>query len=141
MRPNPTRGGLDATDPGFTQAQLAMVDIQADLIAQRDDEIRKIVETIADLAQIMRDLSTLVIEQGTMLDRIDHNIGQTAIKVRPSAAMQHRLRMLDEAGDGFACLALQCCTRCQPWSRVHCIRMHAVCRMVSLPGDSSARRP
>jgi len=29
----------------------------------------------------MRDLSTLVVEQGTMLDRIDHNITETAIKV------------------------------------------------------------
>jgi syntaxin 16 len=29
----------------------------------------------------MRDLSTLVVEQGTMLDRIDHNISETAMKV------------------------------------------------------------
>lgn len=34
-----------------------------------------------ELAQIMRDLSTLVVEQGTMLDRIDHNITETAMKV------------------------------------------------------------
>jgi hypothetical protein len=41
----------------------------------------QVVETIAELAQIMRDLSTLVVEQGTMLDRIDGNIGQAAVKV------------------------------------------------------------
>lgn len=35
-----------------------------------------------ELAQIMRDLSTLVVEQGTLLDRIDHNITEAAIKVR-----------------------------------------------------------
>lgn len=58
-----------------------MVDISTDLINERDTEIRKIVETIAELAQIMRDLSTLVVEQGTMLDRIDHNIQQTSVKV------------------------------------------------------------
>lgn len=52
------------------------------LIEERDEEIRKIVETIAELAQIMRDLSTLVVEQGTMLDRIDTNITQAAVKVR-----------------------------------------------------------
>jgi t-SNARE complex subunit (syntaxin) len=51
------------------------------LIEERDEEIRKIVETIAELAQIMRDLSTLVVEQGTMLDRIDSNITQAAVKV------------------------------------------------------------
>jgi hypothetical protein len=41
----------------------------------------QVVETIVELAQIMRDLSTLVVEQGTMLDRIDHNIVETAMKV------------------------------------------------------------
>lgn len=52
------------------------------LIEERDEEICKVVETIAELAQIMRDLSTLVVEQGTMLDRIDTNITQAAVKVR-----------------------------------------------------------
>lgn len=75
------RTGGEFVDPGFTSAQLAMVDISTDLINERDTEIRKIVETIAELAQIMRDLSTLVVEQGTMLDRIDHNIQQTSVKV------------------------------------------------------------
>ncbi len=56
------------------------------LIEERDEEIRKVVETIAELASIMRDLSTLIVEQGTMLDRIDHNVTETAMKV--SAAVQ-----------------------------------------------------
>jgi syntaxin 16 len=40
-----------------------------------------VVETIVELATIMRDLSTLIVEQGTMLDRVDHNITETAMKV------------------------------------------------------------
>lgn len=40
-------------------------------------------DTIVELAQIMRDLSTLVVEQGTMLDRVDHSIAETAMRVRP----------------------------------------------------------
>lgn len=57
------------------------------MVEERDEEIRKIVETIAELAQIMRDLSTLVVEQGTMLDRIDTNITQAAVKVGHSSSL------------------------------------------------------
>ena len=59
-------------DPGFTDLQLAQVSQAESMVAQRDEEIRKIVETIAELAQIMKDLSVLVVEQGTILDRWEH---------------------------------------------------------------------
>lgn len=69
-------------DLSLCAALLSQVSQAEVLIEERDEEIRKIVETIAELAQIMRDLSTLVVEQGTMLDRIDTNITQAAVKVR-----------------------------------------------------------
>lgn len=43
---------LTEVDPGFTQAQLAMVDVSDVLAEERDREIRKIVETITELAQV-----------------------------------------------------------------------------------------
>ncbi len=43
---------LSETDPGFTAQQLAMVDISNALAEERDKEIRKIVETITELAQV-----------------------------------------------------------------------------------------
>lgn len=49
--------------------------IQADAtIAQRNREIDQIAKSIAELAELFQDLSALVIDQGTMLDRIDFNI-------------------------------------------------------------------
>jgi len=44
------------------------------LINQRDHEISQIAKSIAELAELFQDLSALVIDQGTMLDRIDYNV-------------------------------------------------------------------
>ncbi|KAN0062342.1 t-SNARE affecting a late Golgi compartment protein 2 [Thecaphora frezii] len=43
-------------------------------IAQRDREITEIAKSIQELAHLFGDLQTLVIDQGTMLDRIDYNV-------------------------------------------------------------------
>lgn len=72
---------LEGMDPGFTQVQTATVDTMTAIAIERDTEIQKIVETITELAQIMRDLGALVVEQGTMLDRIDHNVQESAAKI------------------------------------------------------------
>lgn len=43
---------------------------------QRDEEITRIAKSIEELAQIFRELAVLVIDQGTILDRIDYNMEQ-----------------------------------------------------------------
>ncbi|KAI5123921.1 hypothetical protein M0805_006339 [Coniferiporia weirii] len=45
----------------------------------RDHEITEIARSIAALAELFKDLSTLVIDQGTLLDSIEYNIEQTSV--------------------------------------------------------------
>jgi syntaxin 16 len=71
----------DLLDPGFSQTQAQAADSMSAVAIERDREIVKIVETITELAQIMRDLGALVVEQGTILDRIDCNIADTEVKI------------------------------------------------------------
>ncbi|KAK0504594.1 t-SNARE [Armillaria luteobubalina] len=47
----------------------------------RDRELTDIANSIASLAELFKDLSVLVIDQGTILDSVEYNIEQTAVHV------------------------------------------------------------
>jgi syntaxin 16 len=55
-------------------AQEQQTGLSLEAINQRDREITSIAESITDLAIIFKDLSAMVIDQGTLLDRIDYNV-------------------------------------------------------------------
>lgn len=97
-------GRGDAVDAAFTEMQLMKVGQSETLVEERDEEIRKVVETITELAQIMRDLSTLVVEQGTMLDRIDHNIEEVAVKVEDGVKQLVRAEQTQKQGRAVLCI-------------------------------------
>jgi syntaxin 16 len=46
------------------------------VIDERSKEIDEIAKSIYQLAEIFKELQTMVIDQGTLLDRIDYNIEQ-----------------------------------------------------------------
>lgn len=55
-------------------------------VQQREQEISKIAQGILDVAEIFQDLQTMVIDQGTLLDRIDYNV----------ETMRHHVQNADE---------------------------------------------
>ena len=73
----PTRT-LSSSDPppphAWCAAQMLRVEGMDALAEERDREVRAILQSINDLGQVMKDLSVLVIDQGTILDRIDANM-------------------------------------------------------------------
>ena len=53
-----------------------VVDDLGAVAQERDEEITRIARSIEELSQIFKELAVLVIDQGTILDRIDFNMEQ-----------------------------------------------------------------
>ncbi|KAG0033683.1 hypothetical protein BGZ81_007681 [Podila clonocystis] len=77
-------------ESGFTSAQQTFAEQSNASVTQREQEINHISRSIFQLADIFKDLQTMVIDQGTLLDRIDFNVEQTAVH------MQDAVHELDE---------------------------------------------
>ena len=79
-------------DKSFSQSTLQQTTLQQTAqrrlnsndaaIAQREREINEIAKGIIELADIFKDLQMMIIDQGTMLDRIDYNIENTVVNVK-----------------------------------------------------------
>jgi syntaxin 16 len=50
-------------------------------LQQRDNQLNNLLNSVNNLAQIFKDMQTLVMEQGSILDRIDYNIDIAATNV------------------------------------------------------------
>jgi hypothetical protein len=72
------------------------------LDGERDAEIIKIAQSITELSVLFRELSVLVIEQGTVLDRIDYNVEHTLLKVLPTPAVcgERKRGQIERGGGG-----------------------------------------
>ena len=68
--------GAGGTESGefFTTQQMAVVDDLTQAVQSRDAEIVQIAKSIEELSSIFKELAVLVIDQGTILDRIDYNM-------------------------------------------------------------------
>ena len=64
------------------QTSLKRLNTNDAAIVQREREINDIAQGIIELADIFKELQGMVIDQGTMLDRIDYNIENMAVNVK-----------------------------------------------------------
>ncbi|KAM3356211.1 syntaxin-43 isoform X1 [Capsicum galapagoense] len=88
----------DFNDVGFTDLQMATGHRDEQFTAEREREIRQVLKSVNELAQIMKDLSVLVIDQGTIVDRIDHNVQSVSASVEEGFKQLQKSREVSEEG-------------------------------------------
>ncbi|KAK3198330.1 hypothetical protein Dsin_021745 [Dipteronia sinensis] len=93
----------DLDDMVFSEHQMAKLKKSEAVTAEREREIQQVVESVNDLAQIMKDLSVLVIDQGTIVDRIDYNVQNVATTVEEGLKQLQKAERTQKQGGMVMC--------------------------------------
>jgi syntaxin 16 len=102
--PSPYNADTDpSADVSFSQSALqqsATLTSNDAAIMQREREITDIAKGIIELADIFKELQTMVIDQGTMLDRIDFNVEQLNVHVKEADKEMNIVCICSQGRDG-----------------------------------------
>lgn len=95
---------------GFDETQLAMVDDLNDAVQSRDKEIVQIAKSIEELGTIFKELAVLVIDQGTILDRIDYNMEAVVEHTQEGISQLERAENHQKNARSIKCIFCLSCT-------------------------------
>lgn len=97
----------DFLKKGFTPDQIETIMLNEEMMEDRNKEFQAIYESIKNLHEMFQDLHGMVIEQGTVLDRIDYNMNLTEDRLKKGRKELEAASKYQEAGTfKLACLFL-----------------------------------
>lgn len=102
-----TSGG-SALGIGFNDAQMQELDSMEVNASQRSEEICQIASSVSDLHTIFKELAVLVIDQGSILDRIDYNIEQVVVQSKDANVQLQKAETNQKSNRAMKCIILLC---------------------------------
>ncbi|XP_058063729.1 syntaxin-16 isoform X1 [Anopheles bellator] len=97
---------LPATGLTINQKQIML--LQADntkMLKSREDEVLRMTNSITDLNVIFKDISQLIQEQGTVLDRIDYNIESAQVRVNDGLRQLQKTEAFQRKNHKMHCIS------------------------------------
>ena len=112
------RFGINLEDDGTLQnefsfsttQQLSVVDDLQSEIQSRDTEISQIAKSIEELGAIFKELAVLVIDQGTILDRIDYNMEAVVEHTKTGIQQLEKAEKSQKSARPMKCIICLLCT-------------------------------
>jgi syntaxin 16 len=105
--------GIDLNETNqdfFSSQQLAVVDDLTEMVQSRDQEISQIAQSIEELGSIFKELAVLVIDQGTILDRIDYNMEAVVEHTKTGIKQLERAERHQKSARPMKCILCLLCT-------------------------------
>jgi syntaxin 16 len=100
----PSSGSKGGVDAGFTEGQLLELDSMEVNASQRSEEICQIASSISELHTIFKELAVLVIDQGSILDRIDYNIEQVVTQSKEANKQLQKAEKSQKSNRATKCM-------------------------------------
>ena len=94
------------SDPRFSAQQTLQLVMAERMTEEREKAINQVTESVGELAEIFKEIQVLVIDQGTILDRIDYNIEQAADRVTSAVGQLHKANEYQKKSKTMLCIYL-----------------------------------
>ncbi|KAI8869574.1 t-SNARE [Ramicandelaber brevisporus] len=91
-------------DLTLTDEQILIMEQNESAIGQRESEIDQVAKSISQLAEIFQSLQKMVIDQGTILDRIDYNVEQTANYIQKGTEELEHAEQIQKKNTATKCM-------------------------------------
>lgn len=104
--PTNSTAGTTVADGGFSDGQLLELENMETTASQRNEEICQIASSINDLHTIFKELAVLVIDQGSILDRIDYNIEQVVVQSKDANVQLQKAEQGQKSNRAMKCILL-----------------------------------
>merc|ERR1711959_305809 len=101
---DPVDKGGGKFDFGFNDSQMQELEDMEVNVDQRSEEIIRISQSVSDLHTIFKELAVLVIDQGSILDRIDYNIEQVVHQSHEANVQLQKAEKAQKSNRAMKCI-------------------------------------